>query len=64
MYDFHYNQIKKKYNEKAKLLFTDTGSLCYEIETKDIYKDMSKQSDLFDFSNYYATNVILLKIKK
>ena len=56
MYDFHYNQIKKKYNEKAKLLFTDTDSLCYEIETKDIYKDMNKQSDLFDFSNYYKSH--------
>ena len=52
MYDFHYNQIKKQYNDKAKLLFTDTDSLCYEIETKDIYKDMNKQPDLFDFSNY------------
>ena len=52
MYDFHYNKIKKQYNKKAKLLFTNTDSLCYEIETKDVYKDMNKQSDLFDLSNY------------
>ena len=52
MYDFHYNFIKDKYGKKAKLLFTDTDSLCYEIETKDIYKDLWKSKDLFDFSNY------------
>ena len=42
MYDFHYNYIKKKYGKKARLLFTDTDSLCYEIETEDFYKDISK----------------------
>ena len=39
MYDFHYNYIKKKYNNRARLLFTDTDSLTYEIEAEDIYKD-------------------------
>ena len=38
MYDFYYNYIKKKYNDKAKLLFTDTDSLTNEIETEDVYK--------------------------
>ena len=38
MYNFHHNYIKKKYNDKAELLFTDTDSLTYEIETEDVYK--------------------------
>ena len=53
MYDFHYKYIKPKYGSKAKLLFTDTDSLLYEIETEDFYKDISGDvKDRFDTSNY------------
>ena len=52
MYDFHYNYIKHKYGNKAKLLFTDTDSLTYEIETNDAYADFWKNKDKFDNSDY------------
>ena len=52
MYDFHYNYIKKKYNYKAKLLFTDTDSLTYEIQTEDVYADFYQDKHLFDNSDY------------
>ena len=52
MYDFHYNYIKKKYNNKAKLLFTDTDSLTYEIETENVYEDFWNDKDKFDNSGY------------
>ena len=53
MYDFHYNYIKPKYGNKVNLLYTDTDSLLYEIETEDFYKDISGDvKDRFDTSNY------------
>ena len=54
MFDFHYNYINKKYgHNRAKLLFTDTDSLMYEINTVDFYKDISKDiKKKFDTSDY------------
>ena len=53
MFDFHYGYVKLKWDEKAKLLFTDTDSLMYEIETEDFYKDVAPDVDeWFDTSNY------------
>ena len=52
MYDFHHNYIKNKYGPKAKLLFTDTDTLCHEIETKDVYKELWEDKQLFDNSDY------------
>ncbi|CAG2215764.1 unnamed protein product [Mytilus edulis] len=52
MYDFHYNYIKDKYGSRATLLFTDTDSLCYNINTDDIYQDMMEDKHLFDTSEY------------
>jgi len=53
MYDFHYAYMKQKYGERAKLLFTDTDSLCYQIQTDDFYNDISPDVQrLFDTSNY------------
>ena len=51
MYDFHYKFIKAKYGSNAKLLFTDTDSLCYEIATADFYKDMYDNKQMFDLSD-------------
>ena len=52
MYDFHNNYIKNKYGDRAKLLFTDTDSLTYEIETEDVYQDFWHDKDKFDNSDY------------
>ena len=53
MYNFHYGYIKEKFGERTKLLFTDTDSLMYEIQTEDFYKDISPDvRTMFDTSNY------------
>ena len=41
-----------KYGEKAKLLFTYTDSLTYEIEAEDVYMDFWNDKNLFDNSDY------------
>ena len=50
MYEFYYKYNKSKYD--AKLLFTDTDSLVYEIETDDVYEDFYWDKNLFNFSDY------------
>ena len=51
MYNFHY--IKRKYGDKAILLFTDTDSFMYEIQTENFYTDISADvKRRFDTSDY------------
>ena len=53
LFDFHYNFIRKKYGNKAELLFTDTDSLMYLIQTDDFYSDINKDiKRKFDTSEY------------
>ncbi len=52
MYRFHYDYVKPKWGDRVKLLFTDTDSLCYEIQTDDVYEDIKNDLDeWFDTSN-------------
>ena len=50
MYKFHYEYVNNKFD--AKLLFTDTDSLAYEIKGKDVYEKSFQIKELFDFSSY------------
>ena len=66
IYEFQYDYIKNKYDNNSRLLFTDTDSLMYEIETEDVYEDFSNNKD---FSNYstkskYYDNSIKLVVGK
>jgi len=53
MYEFHYRHIVKRYGpDKARLLFTDTDSLCYLITTPNVYADMKEDLEVYDTSNF------------
>ena len=56
MYAFHYNYIKTNYDDKAKLLFTDTYSLAYEIKTHNFYKDINPDIEKLFHTSDYPTN--------
>ena len=47
MYKFHYDYVCKTFD--ARFMFTDAGSLVYEIKSDNIYEQCFKDKDLFDF---------------
>ena len=63
-YDFHYNYMKKKYNNRARLLFTDTDSSTYGIEAKDVYKEFWNDKDMFDNSDYPESSPYYCNVSK
>ena len=52
MYQFWYDHLKNKYNNKVELIYTDTDSFIIQVETDNIYKDMLEDKNLYDFCNY------------
>ena len=53
MYEFCYDYVKIKYQDKARLCYMDTDSFVVNIKTKDFYKDISHDvNKRFDTSNY------------
>lgn len=54
MCEFYYDYIKSNYGNKSRLLFTDTHSLMYESETKNVLDNFSKNKEMFDYSNYFV----------
>jgi hypothetical protein len=51
IFDYHYNVMVKRYGSNARLLLSDTDSLCYHLFTDDVYRDMSEYIDLLDISD-------------
>ena len=65
MYWFHYMYMKP--NFRTLVLYSDTDSLIYEIESEDIYADLKENEQVhpeFDFSNYKEDNQLYSKHQK
>ena len=55
MYKLHYDYVCKTFD--AKLLFTDSDSLVYEIKSDSVYEQCFRDKDLFDFKGYPKDSV-------
>ena len=61
MYEFWYDYLKPKYNDKVKLCYMDTDSSIISIKTEDFYKDIANDiKTWFDTSNYDKNDKIPL----
>ncbi|XP_060860185.1 LOW QUALITY PROTEIN: uncharacterized protein LOC132937380 [Metopolophium dirhodum] len=48
MYEYHYDVMQRHYGDKIKLMYTDTDSLIYHIQTDDFYADLATNHNLLD----------------
>ena len=51
IYQFYYDTLKARYEDKVQLCYTDTDSLFMQIQTEDINADLIDMADQFDFSD-------------
>ena len=52
MYKFYYDVLKIKYEDKIKMVYTDTDSYVLHVETEDLYEDFKELKEYMDFSDY------------
>ena len=65
MYEFWYDYIKIKYQDRAKLCYMDTNSFVIQIKTEDFYEYVADDVEKwFDTSNYNEHDKRLLAIAK
>ena len=66
MHEFHYDYMKRKYDEKSlKLLYMDTDLLVYDIKTEDFHKDIAEDVETrFDTSGYEPNRPLSIRKNK
>ena len=66
MYEFHYDYMKHKYNDKdVTLCYMDMDSLIYSIKTDGFYKDIADEiKDRFNTSGYNSSGHLPVGLNK
>lgn len=58
LYDFHYSYMLSRFGDKARVCYTDTDSLIYEVECDDLYQVIRQDAyEYFDTSDYPENNI-------
>ena len=57
MYEFWYDYVKLKYDEKAKLYYMDTARFILQIETGEIYKGTAEDVETKTMSHQRKTEI-------
>ena len=53
MYDYWYNEMKPKYEDRIRLCYMDTDSFIMHVKTEDFHKDIADDVEKkYDISNY------------
>ena len=52
LYGFHYKEMKPRYGDSITVVYKDTDSLLYRVETNNLYSDMGNLKHLLDLSDY------------
>ncbi|XP_019700896.2 uncharacterized protein LOC109504655 [Harpegnathos saltator] len=56
LYEFHHEYMSPLYQNRCKVMYTDTDSLIYHIQCDDIFEHMKRDISKFDTSDYPADN--------
>ena len=65
MYEFWYDYVKSKYEDRARLCYMDTDSFVINTRTKDFYKDIAENiKERFDTSNYIYDRPLPIGVNK
>ena len=59
-----YNTLKKQYNARCELIYSDADSLLLEIQNNDVYKDLEDRKYLYDTSDYPNDHLLYSNTQK